>query len=900
MKNWLRPTKKKTVLSVQTESVHSHPGVIFQLDDEANIISHRGALSAEFPLAPCHFSDLLTAPLLDDKPEQWQGQSLRFSLKTKNKGLLHMHGCVNKMDVGWKLILIDNTRAFNQEKEQAFRFKLLESAIYGAQKIINCPPNALHDTLSDCLYELIQMLRIPNLAVFVKNNERRWIPYQQTRLANAGQFAPENRVLSDYLDSLDEGKPVRLAEDITGNGLAHCVAIPYQGRQQTDAWLLFAGPSTFGNAQCLSNKDWMSITSTLLSAVAIKRQEKHRQREKMRNRHMSQMQGVFWWEFDPDTAMFHFPEQMHSKIGVPAFCSDTEFYRLISPADVDEFQDRLSDACTRDTPFQQNIRIITEGELRWFQLSFTPQPREKNQPLLGSLLDIDRMQRHEQQAQSADERIRSLIADAPAIIYFQEYQDGALKSVYFSDSLSTLMGWEPEQFKNDPLPSYIHPDDKEIFHGRTRKLLKEGIASCNYRVVDAEGNYHWLMDEAKLLYDQWGQPKEVVGLYIDVTDATIISEKLHKSEERYRILVEDSPAIICRYNPAFELTFANRLFLSYLSIDSLSDTPVNLTEFLSEEQLSVFNNRMASLSPQSPIASAEICLHLPNREPIWVLWAERGLFDEQGRLYEIQAVGRDNTDVYKARLEMYQSAKMAIIGEMATTLAHEMNQPLNVMRISLTNLLRKINTNEYDGDYVRSKLNRIEEQIIRSAKIIEHLRFFGRRSALEMTPFDPQHAIDGALSLTRDTLLKNGIDIHIASKPAPLLMGHQDQLEQVLINLLVNAKDAITQRKEMEPDLQGRISMDTYTSGDELIIQVKDNGGGIPPHYLEQIFESFFTTKPPGKGTGLGLAVSFGIIQQMKGVLIAENAEDGALFTMKIPFKKCDNNINIRKEESLL
>ncbi|MCT7655161.1 PAS domain-containing protein [Oceanimonas sp. NS1] len=133
------------------------------------------------------------------------------------------------------------------------------------------------------------------------------------------------------------------------------------------------------------------------------------------------------------------------------------------------------------------------------------------------------------------------------------------------------------------------------------------------------------MDEAKLLRDSWGKPQEVIGLYIDVTDAVIANEELNISKERYRILIEDSPAIICRYSYELDLTFANKQLLSYLKIENLKDNSINLKPFLSEDQISNFNKRLKSLTPSKPIVNAEICFQFPNQEPLWVVWAERGI-----------------------------------------------------------------------------------------------------------------------------------------------------------------------------------------------------------------------------------------------------------------------------------
>lgn len=150
------------------------------------------------------------------------------------------------------------------------------------------------------------------------------------------------------------------------------------------------------------------------------------------------------------------------------------------------------------------------------------------------------------------------------MIYVQRYVSGALHPAFFSDSLLPLLGWTLADCNHDSLASLIHPQDRELYFERSRQLLREGSVRSRYRLRDKQGHYHWLLDEAKLLRDDLGLPLEAVGLWLDVTDATLAAEHIKQSEERYRILVEDSPAMICRYRPDLTLTFGNTPLANYL------------------------------------------------------------------------------------------------------------------------------------------------------------------------------------------------------------------------------------------------------------------------------------------------------------------------------------------------
>ncbi|UCP08916.1 PAS domain-containing sensor histidine kinase [Pseudomonas sp. MM213] len=231
-----------------------------------------------------------------------------------------------------------------------------------------------------------------------------------------------------------------------------------------------------------------------------------------------------------------------------------------------------------------------------------------------------------------------------------------------------------------------------------------------------------------------------------------------------------------------------------------------------------------------------------------------------------------------------QSAKMATLGEMATGLAHEISQPLNVMRLAIVNVLKRLDSGEVQVDFLIDKLNRIDAQVQRAARVVDHMRVFGRRSEAEQHPFNPVDAIAGTLSLLAEELRGKGVELRVSETGFQVqVRGNVDQLEQVLINLMVNARDALLSKCETDGDFKPWISLHTERDEHSVRLWVEDNGGGIDPQLLERIFEPFFTTKPVGVGTGLGLSVSVGIVENMGGTLRASNSAEGARFCVELP-----------------
>ncbi|MGP7735613.1 PAS domain-containing sensor histidine kinase [Oceanimonas smirnovii] len=876
----LLSTKQRDPLNAAPDQFSRHPGLVLSLDDSGNILAVSGSLAEQIAdeLTSLHAISGLAAGF--QSLPSLLGKVIDIQLSAINGATLYFHGTLEQQPDSWILRLIDITALTAQVNTGIQAAARQQQTGSGIDLILSAEPGQLDKPINDCMARMMQAYQLNCLAVILQDNQKWQVSYCRHHQPELAQL------VNSSLDDLIERAHQTVTVELTGySGAVYSFTVfPYHYHYRTSAYLVFsAGPGRPEHTAAV-----IQGCRLLTGAILARKRDLDYNLKEARHQHITAEKNIHALDYHIEKQTFALSPPLCELIAADPVCSLNNFMNKIAAAEREEFKDRLSTAVVQQSGLKQHIRLMhSDGPPRWYEINLLTN-RHNSALLSGSITDIDHLVQAQVAAQAAQERITTLVAHAPAIIYLQKYEQGALISHYFSDSINSLLGWNAEQFKQTSLAEHVHPDDKTVFYQRTTTLLKYGIVSCHYRLLDTKGKYHWMLDEAKLIRDQWGQPKEVVGLYIDVTESVHANEKLNASEERYRALVEDSPAIICRYDKHLKITFANTLLLDYVNANN--NSAIDLNHLLSEEQQAGFYARLAKLSPDNPIINAEICLHAPHRAPMWVVWAERGIFDEQGALLEVQAVGRDNTEVYQARLELYQSAKMAMLGELATTLAHEINQPLCVMKMSISNLKRKINTDVSDLHYIQKKLERIDEQIERSTRTIEHLRFFGRRSAPDKKLFTPQHAIDGALSLTRESLENAGIDIVLSTSPTPQLTGHQDQLEQVLINLIINAKDALTEKKESTPGFQPKIYISIFHNNQQITITVEDNGTGIAEHHLNSIFDSFFTTKPHGKGTGIGLNVSFGIIEKMQGKLTASNSQQGVLFVIELPLSKQPHN----------
>ncbi|NWD50624.1 PAS domain-containing sensor histidine kinase [Pseudomonas gingeri] len=888
------------------EPITSSAGLQIQLDGEGRVLSLGGPLRhglAALPQGgPYRLRDLLALSSrlsVEGVPADWLGHSLDLDFNGLAGQVVQTRGWLQSYQGGWLLQALDIGDLLKHNQVSESREHLQHFAAQMSEQLRLCSLARLPQVLADQLQSFAQRWHIPCVALALLDEaQQQWQIHSHYRGHDAPTLWHSGQALGTGLDSLNGMSPLRLGvrdglsehlrlQGIMGN--ADGFLVPFRDDHGVAAWLLCGFYPVQQRAPELTDQDWLQLAAALAAPLLSRwRQQRHH----LQLERLDVLQGLLgtgWWEWSPTRDELQLAASLAMGLGLgetASIVSMDEWLALIHPADRQELASRMRDL-QQGKDMLLCVRLYQEdpaGAARWYRLQGQALGAGEAQRIVGFMLDISDVKNQEQAAAAAHARLDNLIASSPAVIYVQRYVEGALVPVFFSDSLLPLLGWTLADCTQGNLAQWIHPEDRDRYFERTRQLLREGHVSCRYRIKDQGGEYHWLLDEARLLRDDLGLPVEAVGLWMDVTEATQAAERIEKSEERYRILVEDSPAMICRYRPDLTLIFGNKPLATYLECTPEQLPGVNLGSWMSPEQQAAFVQRLAQLTPGQPVSTAEISLQLPGREHAWWVWSDRGVFDEQGQLLEVQAVGRDNTEVRRSQQQLTQSAKMATLGEMATGLAHEINQPLNVMRMAIVNVLKRLSNGDVQIDYLQDKLNRIDAQVQRAARVVDHMRVFGRRSEIEAAPFNPAQAVEGTLSLLSEGMKGKGVQLRVPPIEFEVqVRGFVDQLEQVLINLMVNARDALLSKREKNRDFEPWISVTAERDERAVRLIVEDNGGGIDPRLLERIFEPFFTTKPVGIGTGLGLSVSYGIVENMGGRMSVRNGEDGARFCVELP-----------------
>lgn len=239
---------------------------------------------------------------------------------------------------------------------------------------------------------------------------------------------------------------------------------------------------------------------------------------------------------------------------------------------------------------------------------------------------------------------------------------------------------------------------------------------------------------------------------------------------------------------------------------------------------------------------------------------------------------------------LIQKSKLESLGELAAGIAHEINQPLGGISMALDNILMKLNNEGVSKEYLQSKISQSFEDIDRINTIIDHIRTFSRgQKQTEFSKVDINKVIHNALSIINNLYSNHQINFILDLEETDnFVYGNQYRLEQVLLNLLSNAKHAVDEKKEKqgaEASFNKRISINSASRDKNLIIVIEDNGIGIAKENLGRIFDPFYTTKEIDSGTGLGLSISYGLIKEMKGDIKVDSVE-GEYTIMSITLPK--------------
>ncbi|HKV40061.1 MAG TPA: ATP-binding protein, partial [Blastocatellia bacterium] len=459
---------------------------------------------------------------------------------------------------------------------------------------------------------------------------------------------------------------------------------------------------------------------------------------------------------------------------------------------------------------------------------------------------------------------------------------------FVSQQAERILGYPVEQWLNDPdfWRDHIHPDDRQWALDLCLKATAEGRDhEFKYRMMASNGQAVWLHDFVTVAVED-NRAVKLQGVMVDITDRELAQEALRKSEEEHRVFFELDLAANFVSTPEGRLLKCNPAFARMFGFDSVEQAldSGGSSVYLSPQARSSF---LALLESRKRLERFEEDLRRRDGTTIHVIENVIGSFDAQGRLTEIRGYLMDDTERRKIEEQLRESQKLEAIGRLAGGIAHDFNNVLTVVLGYSQLMLRKMPRS--DPGYAEALEIRVAGE--RAAALTNQLLAFSRRQILQPTVLNLSDVVANLDKMLR-RIIGEDIDlITVADPAAGMVKADPGQIEQVIINLAVNARDAMPDGGRLTIETANVYLDESYAAnhisvkpGAYVMVAVSDNGAGMDEEIMSHIFEPFFTTKESGKGTGLGLSTVYGIVKQSGGnIWVYSEPERGSTFKVYLP-----------------
>lgn len=518
-------------------------------------------------------------------------------------------------------------------------------------------------------------------------------------------------------------------------------------------------------------------------------------------------------------------------------------------------------------------------------------------------------QQSEQALQESEQHYKRLLESITDHTYVMTLRDGEAVRVIHQPTCEALTGYTAAELSEQPdswLLKVVHSDDrKEFAEQAARARSGERPRTLEHRMIHRDGELRWVRNTVLPRRDEAGVVVAYDGLVRDITARKTAEERLAKSEAFYHSLVESLPQHILRKDLNERFTFANQKFCQLLGKP--------LEEIVGKTDFDFFEPALAAkyqaddrhvLKAGRVFETVEVN-QMPGGEQRYVNVIKTPIHDPQGQIIGIQGIFWDITeriraeedlrkahvdlrkshaDLKAAQLQLIQAAKMESIGTLAAGVAHEVKNPLAVLKMGVEYLTK---TPEAKTENVTLVLTEMRDAIERADKVTRGLLDFAASRRLDVQAEDLNKVLEQTLVLLRHELNRQKIELVMQFAPdLPRVKIERNQIQQVFVNLFMNAAHAMaeggtltvrtsqTRLARSQHDEGSRSSNQMFLGDTVVLTEIEDTGPGISPEHLAKIFDPFFTTKPTGVGTGLGLPVSKKIVELHGGTIEVSNRAD--------------------------
>jgi len=464
------------------------------------------------------------------------------------------------------------------------------------------------------------------------------------------------------------------------------------------------------------------------------------------------------------------------------------------------------------------------------------------------------------------------------------------RKVYYSPEWKAQLGYTEDEISDryEEWESRLHPDDRERVLGALREYLagRSSEYALQFRLRHKDGSYRWIYTCADSDRDEKDMPRRIFGCHVDITEHVNALERVRESEKRYRTLLANLPQRICLKDRRCIYVSCNENYARDLGIraeeiagkSDLDFYPRDLAEkFIADDRRVMESGRAEELEER----------HVRDGKESWTRSTRVPVRDESGNVCGVLGVFSDITEQKSLEERLRQAQRLEAVGKLAGGIAHDFNNILTGIQGYVEILLR----DSRPDSQTHSDLREILALSARAADLTRQLLAFSRRQPLRPVPVNMNALVGGFIKMLKRII---GEDIELVFRPAENLgsvRADPGQIEQILLNLSVNARDAMPNGGRLTIETAEVTLDEDYVKthadaapGNYVALVVSDTGCGMDRATLDRIFEPFFTTKDFGKGTGLGLATVYGIVKQHGGnIYVYSEVGKGTTFRVYLP-----------------
>jgi PAS domain S-box-containing protein len=500
---------------------------------------------------------------------------------------------------------------------------------------------------------------------------------------------------------------------------------------------------------------------------------------------------------------------------------------------------------------------------------------------LCSLRDLSPEKQHDEEMQEELQRLELAVEAAKLGTWTFDLET---RTTWYSERSKEMYGVSPDtEMTTEVIRAAIHPDHWDEVADPYLNGFKRDRVEVEYRVLCPSGEVRWVYSLGALIRDPQGNPRSVHGIHLDITDRKRAEAELAETRRHLELAVDGAGLGIWTLDPRDGTTWYSDRSRDLWGVghELRLDAETMWTYIHPEDREKVLEPFRRNF-PGDAI-DFEHRVVWPNGDVRWVHSIGKAVRGADGVVHTISGIHLDVTDRKKAEVELsrsrealHQSEKLAALGSLLAGVSHELNNPLAAI-VGQAEMLEE----DSRGTPFEARARKISAAADRCARIVQTFLAMARRREPQRAPVEPNVLIADALQLAEYQLRTAGIASSVeCGTHVPPILGDRDQLHQVLVNLVINAQQALEASDVPHKKLVIRTSV---LENGKVAIDICDNGPGIAPDLTGRIFEPFFTTKPQGVGTGVGLSFSHGIVEAHGGRLYLLPSQGGATFRIELP-----------------